>query len=108
MNTDFLKKEFLNKYVALGADKFYHALLFYSVKRMVLNKENTKTLPINLELLEFHDQFIILYRREGDPKYLEVAKLLRKAAHKIYRIMLKKELTNVNDKFLNLVKNGSN
>lgn len=103
MNIDFLKKEFLNKYIALGNDKFYNALLFYSVKRMGLPENSKNTIPIYLELLDYYDQFIILYRREGDPNYLEVAKFLRKAAHKVYRVMLKKQLINKNNKFLNLV-----
>lgn len=103
MNADFLKKEFLNKYIALGGDKFYNALLFYSVKRLVEAEKNKTNISINLELLDFYNQFIILYRREGDPSYLEVAKLLRRAAHKVYRVMLKKNLTNKSDKFLNLV-----
>lgn len=103
MNHEFLKKEFLSKYLALGKNKFYNALLFYSTKKMLSAQQQNNTILVNLELLEYHDQFIILYRREGDQNYLEVAKLLRKAAHKMYRLMLKHNLTPKNDKFLNLV-----
>ncbi len=104
MNIDFLKKEFLQKYIALGAYKFYKSLLVYSVKNMMNSqKENNSSILIHVELLDYCDQFIILYRREGDPNYLEVSKILRKVAHKMYRIMLKNNLTNKNDKFLNLV-----
>ena len=35
--------------------------------------------------------------------YLDIAKVFRKVAHKIYRVMLKKSLTPKNSKFLNLV-----
>ena len=103
MNIEFLKKEFLDKYTALGPEKFYNALLFYSVKKLMAF-EKDKSLPlINLELLEYYDQFIILYRRAGDDNCLEVAKIFRKVAHKMYRLMLKKSLTPRNNKFLNLV-----
>jgi hypothetical protein len=103
MNAEFLKKEFINKYVALGPEKFYNALLFYSVKRLVSSDEDKTKLPINLELLDHSEQLIILYRREGDENCLEAAKICRRAAHKIYRVMLKKNLTPRNNKFLNLV-----
>ena len=104
MISDALKKYFLPKYVSEGDSKFYKFLLFYSVdKLMALEKKEYKGLSPNLELLEYHDQFIILYRREGNEIYLDIAKIFRKAAHKIYRIMLKKKLTPRNDKFLNLL-----
>lgn len=104
MNADTLKKEFVPRYIAAGDSKFYKFLLVYAVnKLMAIEKDIYKGITPNLELLEYHDQFIILYRREGEESYLQVAKLFRKAAHKIYRIMLKKNMTSRNDKFLNLV-----
>jgi len=104
MNADFLKQEFLSKYLSMGPDKFYRSLLSYCIKKIVSAKQEKKEhLTINLELLDYHDQLIILYRREGDINSLEVAKLFRKAAHRIYRFLLKEKLTNKSDKFLNLV-----
>lgn len=104
MNLDALKKEFLTKYKSEGNEKFYRFLLVYSVQKMiVLEKKEHPILPPNLELLEYYDQFIILYRREGEEIYLDIAKVFRKVAHKIYRVMLKKNLTPKNSKFLNLV-----
>lgn len=104
MNADFIKQEFLSKYLSMGPDKFYRSLLGYSIKKIVAAKQEKKEhLTINLELLDYYDQLIILYRREGDVNYLELAKLFRKAAHKIYRFLLKENLTNKNNKFLNLV-----
>lgn len=104
MNADFLKKEFIEKYKTLGYEKFYKFLLVYSVKRLIiLEKKELIVPPPHLELLDICNQFIILYRREGDKDFLEVSKIFRKVAHKIYRIMLKKNLTNKCEKFLNLV-----
>lgn len=104
MVSDALKKYFLPKYIKEGEFKFYKFLLVYSVdKLMALEKKECKGPSPNLELLDYHDQFIILYRREGKEIYLDIAKIFRKAAHKMYRIMLKKKLTPRNDKFFNLI-----
>lgn len=104
MTADVLKQEFVPKYLANGEPKFYRFLLTYALNKLVLIEKGTYKgqLP-DLEFLDYYDRFIILYRREGDEIYLQIAKVLRKAAHKIYRIMLKKNMTTTNVKFLNLV-----
>lgn len=104
MSADILKQEFVPKYLATGEQKFYRFILVYALNKLVLIEQKTYKgdLP-NLEFLGYHDRFIILYRREGEEVYLQLAKLFRKAAHKIYRIMLKKNMTAVDPKFLNLV-----
>jgi hypothetical protein len=104
MSVDVLKQEFVPKYLAAGEQKFYRFLLVYALNKLIaIEKEVYKGESPNLEFLEYYDRFIILYRREGDEVYLQVARLFRKAAHRIYRIMLKKKMTEVNLKFLNLV-----
>jgi hypothetical protein len=104
MSTDGLKKEFVSKYLAVGEQKFYRFLLVYALNKLVLLDKNVSVDPTpDLEFLDYHDRFIILYRREGEEVYLRLARLFRKAAHKIYRIMLKKGMTPPNAKFLNLV-----
>lgn len=104
MDVDALKKEFLPKYLSIGDPKFYRFLLLYAIKKIIaMEKESYNGIFPNLELMEYHDQFMILYRREGDEIYLQIAKNFRKAGHKIYRIMLKKDIICFNDKFLNLV-----
>jgi hypothetical protein len=104
MSEDVLKKEFVTRYIAVGEQKFYNFLLFYALNKLVLISQNkyNGVLP-SIEFLEYHDRFIILYRRDGDDMYLKIAKLFRKAGHKIYRIMLKKNMIIKNEKFLNLV-----
>jgi hypothetical protein len=104
MSADLFKKEFVYRYLAAGEQRFYRFLLAYAVNKLVLLEKGTYKGPApNLEFLEYHDRFIILYRREGEEVYLQVARLFRKAAHKIYRTMLKKNMTPPNAKFLNLV-----
>ncbi len=104
MSIDGLKKEFVPKYLAVGEQKFYRFLLMYALNKLVIINKGTYTdFTPDLEFLEYHNRFIILYRREGEEVYLQVARLFRKAAHRIYRIMLKKGMTVPNAKFLNLV-----
>ena len=95
------KKLFLTKYSTFGNDKFYKFLLNYAINRIVSGKDLKVPSP-EVELMDYHDKFLLLYRRESDEAYLDIAKLFRKAAHKIYRIMLKKDLVEKNNKFLNL------
>jgi hypothetical protein len=104
MNLETIKKNFLLKYVKDGEEKFHRYLMFYALNNLMLIKNGKyRGQSPELEFLDYHDQFIILYRREGDSVYCDLAKVFRKVAHKIYRIMLKKDLTSRNAKFLNLV-----
>jgi len=104
MRVDVLKQEFIPKYLAAGEQKFYRFLLFYALNKLIaIEKGAYKGEVPNLEFLNYYDRFIVLYRREGEEVYLQIARILRKAAHKIYRIMLKKNMTETNPKFLNSV-----
>lgn len=104
MNVELFKKEFLPRFINSGEDKFYKSLLLISLNKLVMIEKGIYrgTLP-HLELLNYYEQLIILYRREGEDVYLKVAKTFRRAAHKIYRVMLKKNMCPVNTKFLNVV-----
>lgn len=104
MSVEVLKKAFVPKYLADGELKFYRALLPYALNKLIQIEGGLyKGLSPELEFLEYYDQFMILYRREGEEVYLNMARIFRKAAHKIYRTMLKKNLSQSNPKFLNLV-----
>lgn len=104
MNVELFKKEFLPRFKNSGEDKFYKSLLLISLNKLVMvEKGDYKGILPHIELLDYYEQLIILYRREGEEIYLKVAKTFRKAAHKVYRIMLKKKMSPVNSKFLNVV-----
>ena len=104
MSVDVLKQTFIPKYLATGEQKFYRFLLIYALNKLIAIERGVYTGEVpNVEFLNYHDRFIILYRREGEEVYLQVARIFRKAAHKIYRVMLKKKMTEINPKFLNLV-----
>lgn len=104
MSVEALKKEFVPKYLAAGEQKFYRFLLLYALNKLIFIEKGTfKGTSPEIEFLDYYDQFIILYRREGEEVYLDLARVFRRAAHKIYRVMLKKKMTEKNVRFLNLV-----
>ena len=104
MKGDVLKDEFLPKYLSIGEQAFYKFLLIYALNKVILiEKKNYKGVYPDLELLDYYNRFIILYRQEGEEVYLQIARVFRKASQKIYSILLKKDLTKYNNKFLNLI-----
>jgi hypothetical protein len=105
MSAELLKKEFVPKYIAAGEpNKFYRSLLFYALNKMVIIEQGfPKGVSPDVAFLDYHDQFIILYRREGEEHYLYMAHAFRRAAHKIYRVMRRKNMIPYNPRFLNLV-----
>lgn len=101
MITKKTKDLFLAKYSNIGRDRFYKFLIIYAIEK-IANIKETKISPES-ELMNYHDNFLQLYRRENDIIYLDIARQFRKAAHKIYRMMLKKDLIDKSNRFLNLV-----
>jgi hypothetical protein len=103
-NIEVLKTEFLPKYLNVGSDRFYHFLIMYALNKLVYMEKGTyKGVSPEVELLEYYDQFLILFRREGDQVYLDLARVFRRASHKIYRSLLKKKMIEKSHKFLQLV-----
>lgn len=110
MNVEALKKEFVPKYQMAGEEKFYRFLLLYALNKLIFmgkaGKDSFKGKSPEMEFLDYYDQFIILYRREGEEIYLDLARVFRKAGNKVYRVMLKKKMIEKNTErlgFLNLV-----
>jgi hypothetical protein len=96
-----IKELFLGKYEQVGAEKFYSFLIEYAENRIL--DANKNGLSPELELLGYHDKFITLFRKEHNPVFLELSKLFRRAAHKVYRMMLRNGSIEENEKFLNTV-----
>ena len=104
MSLDVLKREFVPKFLIIGKEKFYKFLLVFATnKLMLINKGTYNGIYPDLEYLEYYDNLIILYRREGTTELLEMGKLFRRASHRIHRIMIKKDMTKENDRFLHAV-----
>jgi hypothetical protein len=104
MDLDGLKKEFIPKYQKVGNEKFYNFLITYAINKLIaIDKEDYKGIYPDVEFLNYYEKFLILYRRESEDIHLDIAKIFRKAAHKIHRIMIKKQITKTNNKFLRAV-----
>lgn len=101
-SSDNIKKLFITKFSSVGEEKFYKFLITYALNRIV-ESENKSNYNPALELMDYYDMFLKLYRREGNDIYLDLAKQFRRASHKIYRIVVKKGLAEKNNKFLNMV-----
>lgn len=98
MLPEHLKKQIISKYND-GDDKLHKFLLSYALKTII----DLDTNRPDLELLDLHDKFLIMFRREDEPQFLNVARICRKSAHKVYRILFKKNLVNKDTRFLNVV-----
>lgn len=105
MSAELLKEKFVPKYMEAGEPKFYRFLLFYALNKMVLMEQGflKEGITPDIAFLDCHDQCLILYRREGEEHYLIMARIFRRAAHKMYRALLRKKLISFNPRFLNLV-----
>jgi len=64
-----------------------------------------KIANIEVEVLDLAESFFSLYRRKGDEVYFKVGKVLRRAAHTLYRQFIKMDnKKRINKRFLNKVK----
>jgi hypothetical protein len=97
------KKIFVAKFASFGEDKFYKFLLNYAVNKIVSNNGDPNALSPEIELMDYHDKFLSLYRRENDEVYLDIARICRRAAHRMYRVLIKKNPDMRNGRFLNAV-----
>ena len=57
----------------------------------------------DIETLNLSDSFFSLYRSTGTKEYFIIAKALRKAAHTIYRQLLRLNKNTINPRFLNVL-----
>lgn len=100
MGFSSLREQYLNN----GKNKFYRSIILLALEKIISISENSfkGTYP-DIEYLNYHDKLYILYKKDGDETYLEMAILFRKAAHKIHRVLLRKKLVLSNNRFLTLV-----
>lgn len=97
------KVDYVGRYRSLGEERFHKYLLSESVQKILRMKDGSHsgTSP-EIELLDHSEKFLQLYRRKNDIIHLDLARLFRRAAHRVYRILIRMQLTKKNDRFLNL------
>ncbi len=99
-NLNEVSKTLLDLLSSVGEDGLYQYLCKAADKIM-----SVEDYP-EAEVIELSDKFFSLYRSTGEENFFALGKVLRKAAHKIYRKSLKQNPDKkINTKkFLNLVK----
>lgn len=67
---------------------------------------SAKCPEIDVVVMDYADSFFVLYRRTGEEEYFTIGRTLRRAAHTLYRELLRqnKERKPNFDRFLNAVK----
>ena len=100
-----LKRDFVVKYTQIGPDKFYRFLLSSAILKLSIQAENPDKFGkfSDQDLMDYYDKFLVFYRRENEEVYMEIAKLCRRAGHKIYRELRRKNLVEKNSRFLNIL-----
>lgn len=96
------KSIFLAKYEKAGNEQFYDFLVSYGTNR-INNANEIKGATPEVELMNYYEQFLTLFRITDEKIYIDIARVFRRASHKIYLLMVKKEMIRRSDKFLNLV-----
>lgn len=94
-----LQNELINRYVNLLKSRGINNTYKYLIESDMLFDFDSK---YPLEMLEVSQGFFSLYRTSGNNDYFELGKVLRRAAHTLYRRNLIKNKI-INNKFLNLV-----
>lgn len=96
------KQQFIERFETAGPEEFYLLLFRYAETRINENSISKGTSP-EIELLNYSNQFLQIYRRENKEIYRLISFAFRRAANKAYRLMVRKNIIKRNNKFLNLV-----
>ena len=95
--TDKHITEYKNILDKKGEDGFYRHVVAVGIKQSITIKN-----PEN-DLIQLSEAFFLLNRQTGENLYHTLGKLLRRAAHKLYRQFNKEETTKISKKFLRAV-----
>lgn len=98
------KTDFVAMFHTVGEERFYRSLLSEAVSILIKIKDgNYKGISPEIELLNGSERFLQLFRRGNEAVHLELARLFRRAGHRVYRIMRKSNMIAMSNRFLNLV-----
>lgn len=94
----------LERFYMIGEERFYRTILSDALPKIVKIRDGEyKGSSPEIDLLNTSDKFLQLARRGEEGAFLDLSRLYRKAAHRIYRVMLQMNMTNKNQRFLNVV-----
>lgn len=103
MHNANISKKAVEEYIKIFDKKGEESFYKYIVGTAIISIEHNR-FPEN-DLLNYSNYFFSMARSQGDEKYFIIGKLLRKAAHKVYRALFAIDKDRpLNFKFLNLLK----
>jgi len=98
-----ISKKIIDEYVRIFDKKGEESFYKYIVGAAIISVQYNKFPEI--DLLEHSNYFFSMARSKGNKKYFIIGKILRKAAHKVYRALFAIDKDRpLNFKFLNLLK----
>ena len=104
MNTAPVSPQIKNEYTKVLAQRGEAGLYKWIIGRGITHATKQRV-PFELELLNASENFFALCRSTGDMQFFIIGRTLRKAAHKLYRIMLKIDGDHpVSQRFLSIIK----
>ena len=92
-------KTYLEMLLEHGEDGLYRKAVGSGIIRYASDIKNPE-----IELLDLAEAFFTLYRRTGDELHFTIGKVLRRAAHTLYRKLQKDYSKEINVRFLNVVR----
>lgn len=92
---DDLVETYTNILTVNGEDGAFRKFVGMGVKRSI------QISSPEVEMLDLSESFFALYRRTGEENYFKLGKVLRRAAHKLYRGFVRGK--RINKRFLSVV-----
>jgi hypothetical protein len=93
-----IKNEYEKLLISKGEEYFYK----YAIGCGFMDR--SKNDQSEILMLDKADAFFVLFRQTGNNNYFIIGKVLRRAAHRLYRDRLRSNIDAVNVRFLNIVK----
>lgn len=82
----------------LGEVRLYERAVGDGIKRFAHGVKNPE-----IELLDLAEAFFMAHRRGEDEVFFTIGRALRRAAHTLYRTLLRRKSSQLNPRFLNVV-----
>ena len=82
----------------LGEIRLYERAVGDGIKRFAHGVKSPE-----IELLDMAEAFFMAHRRGEGEEFFTIGRALRRAAHTVYRTLLKQKTSTVNPRFLNVV-----
>jgi hypothetical protein len=91
-------KNYLEMLVLHGEEGLYRRTISMGIMRYAANVKHPE-----IDILDLSDAFFVVYKKEEIENYYIIGRVLRRAAHTLYRKLLKSKNNKINTRFLNAI-----